>query len=140
MVSKVWCENSPSGTGRCPCGRALPVIEVMGRSDDVLMLPGAHGQPVAVLPLALESVIEEGTGVTQFQLLRRPDGELELRLGARPPGAAASPAACRDVLAGWLRRQGVARPLLHAGREPPLQQPGSGKLRRVVDLMAVPPA
>ncbi len=119
---------------RCACGCALPVIEVQGRADDTLELPGARGGRVALLPLALESVIEEGTGITRFQLLRRTDGVLELRLA---PGLGAPRSAferCARVLQAWFVHQGVKPPRLVQCREPPLQHPGSGKLRRVVDL------
>ena len=120
--------------GPCGCGGRFPVIEVQGRSDDGLALPVLHGGTVTLLPLALETVVEEGAGVAQFQLLLREDQALELRLPLQGSEARAAFDRCRRALRAWLQAQG-ARPLrLVLGAEAPLQQPGSGKLRRVVDL------
>lgn len=121
---------------RCACGNGLPVIEVQGRCDDVLLLPGLRRREVRLLPLVLETVIEEQAGITQFQLLRLADGTLELRLPADPGPAAF--ANCRRVLLAFLERQGASPPRVLAGHEPPLRQRGSGKLRRVVDLSRNP--
>lgn len=134
----------------CACGNRLPVIEVQGRADDALQLPGRHGGTVTLLPLVLETVLEEGAGITQFQLLRQPDGTLELRLGegdgagdasrcdpgdaARDTPREAAFARCRAVLLACFERQGALAPPLQLGPEPPLRQAGSGKLRRLVDL------
>lgn len=122
--------------GRCACGNPLPVIEVQGRSDDTLLLPGRDGRPVALLPLALETVLEEQAGVLQFQLLRHADGTLELRL---PAGAGPGDfARCRQALRAFIAHHGALCPALLDGQAPPAQQPGSGKLRRVLDLAAAP--
>jgi phenylacetate-coenzyme A ligase PaaK-like adenylate-forming protein len=120
----------------CPCGNPLPVIEVQGRSDDALSLPGRNGRPVTVLPLALESVIEEGCGITEFQLLHHTDGALELRLPSRGSTDLAAAARCREVLLAWLAEQGAKPPRLLLSHAAPQCQTGSGKLRRVIDLHA----
>ena len=118
--------------GPCPCGNPLPVIEVQGRSDDTLRLPGRAGHPVDLLPLALESVIEEQAGVLQFQLLRHADNTLELRLPAQIDEAGF--ARCRQALLAFTDHHGALRPAVVRGTAPPERQPGSGKLRRVHDL------
>lgn len=118
----------------CPCGCTLPVIEVQGRSDDVLELPGSGAHTVTVLPLALESVLEEDAGITHFQLVLRPDRSLELRLPGRGADTRRAFERGRRALAAHVARQG-ARPLrIVAGTDEPLREAGSGKLRRVVDL------
>ncbi len=121
---------------RCPCGSGFPVIEVQGRSDDTLVLPGPHGGSVSLLPLALETVVEEEAQVTQFQLIRRVDGALELRLAGHGGDARAAFERCRRALLAFLQRQGVETPRVVLGRQAPLRQRGSGKLRRVIDLQA----
>lgn len=124
----------------CSCGSLLPVIEVQGRSDDVLQLPGTGSRAVTVLPLALESVLEEDAGITQFQLLLRPDRSLELRLPAGGADRHRSFSRGRRALCAYLARQG-ARPLqVVAGTIEPQRQGGSGKLCRVVDLTGRPAA
>jgi phenylacetate-CoA ligase len=118
----------------CPCGAAFPAIGVQGRSDDALSLPGRHGDPVTLLPLVLESVIEEDAGVTRFQLLRRRDGVLEVRLPTEGGDQHAAFEACCRALQACFARQGVKPVRLCLGDEPPQRHAGSGKLRRVIDL------
>lgn len=120
----------------CPCGCSLPVIEVQGRADDTLLLPDRQGHPVTLLPLALETVIEEEARVTQFQLRQLPDGRLELRLQAEGDDARAAFERCSTALQGFLVRHGVHEPKIDYSAEA-LDRPGrSGKLRRV---LVIPP-
>jgi phenylacetate-CoA ligase len=115
----------------CACGCALPTIAVQGRADDVLHLPRQRGGTATLLPLVLETVLEEVAGVSQFQLLCRPGDMLELRL---TPTGSASFARCRNALRACLAQHGVEPLRLVQGRQAPQRQRGSGKLRRVVDL------
>jgi len=117
----------------CSCGCALPVIEVQGRADDALVLAGRHGGTVTLLPLAIETVIEESAGVTQFQLIRRPDGALELRLPLEGDAGRQAFERCRRELLAWFARQGVTAPRVVHGHGAPVRAAGSGKLRRVID-------
>lgn len=119
---------------RCACGSLWPVIEVQGRCDDTLLLPARRGGTVTLLPLALETAIEDGAQVAAFQLLQLNDGSLELRVEAAQPGRGAALQACRHALAAFLAAHGVARVAIACSNAAPLQQPGSGKVRRVVDL------
>ncbi|HSO44176.1 MAG TPA: phenylacetate--CoA ligase family protein, partial [Rhodoferax sp.] len=64
----------------CECGSALPVIEVLGRRDDAMVMAGRYGQPVTLLPLALTTVLEDEAGVFDFHLCQRDDRTLVLRL------------------------------------------------------------
>lgn len=68
----------------CTCGSALPAIRVEGRTDEVLVLPGAAGGPVTVLPLALGAVVEETPGVHRFQAIGRGPARLSLRIEEEP--------------------------------------------------------
>jgi phenylacetate-CoA ligase len=69
---------------RCGCGSALPVIEVRGRSDDVMQVPSQRkGETVSLLPMALCTVIEEECGVFDFQLRQHGPSTLVLRLPLR---------------------------------------------------------
>jgi phenylacetate-CoA ligase len=118
----------------CPCGGALPVIDVQGRGDDVLRLPGRHGGPVVLLPLALETVLEEDAGVAHFQLLLHADDALELRVADDGDADGAAFERCRRALQRYLAQQRVGRVAVTRGSSPPVLQKGSGKLRRVIDL------
>lgn len=120
----------------CPCGRSLPVIEVQGRGDDVLRLRGQGSAPAVLLPLALETILEEEAGVTRFQLLLHSDEWLELRLAPEDSHSARAFDRCRAALDRHLLRQGIRGMRVQRSACPPALQTGSGKLRRVVDLRA----
>jgi len=116
----------------CACGSAFSAIEVQGRSADTLTLHDTQRRAVTILPLALETAIEEGAQVTQFQVIGRPGGALELRL---EPGLADARAAfrrCHVAIDAFLAEHGVAPTRLAFSREAPLQSGRSGKLRRVI--------
>lgn len=121
----------------CACGSRFPAIEVQGRADDTLHLATAGGPPAVLLPLALETVIENASGVTQFQLLQLSETRLELRLAAADPAAAF--ARCAAALAGFLQRQGVSGVHIVHGRQRPQADALSGKLRRVMALAGSAP-
>lgn len=116
----------------CACGSPLPVIEVQGRSDDVLRLRAGRGPAVRLLPLALTTVLEAQGGVVDFRLVQTSTSALRLELG--PRHAAVDGRRARDALHAWLATQGlrevrvVVRPVagFAVGR--------SGKRRRVEAL------
>jgi phenylacetate-CoA ligase len=88
----------------CPCGRPLRTIAALeGRSDDVLHLPGAGGQPVAVHPHALRSPLAGFPAVAQYRVVHDAEGlhlELVLRPDADPDTPDRVAAALRDALTG----------------------------------------
>ena len=84
----------------CRCGSALPVIEVLGRCDDVLQLRGRGGAPVALLPLAVSTVLEDDAGVFDFRLEQTGAASLRLRVAAADP-------ACARQAGEVLRAQGA---------------------------------
>jgi phenylacetate-coenzyme A ligase PaaK-like adenylate-forming protein len=82
----------------CACGSSLPVIELQGRRDDALVMAGANGQPITLLPLALTTVLEDQAGVFDFHLRQRDDHTLVLRLALQGDEGKAVLARCRTVL------------------------------------------
>jgi phenylacetate-coenzyme A ligase PaaK-like adenylate-forming protein len=124
---------------RCSCGSAFPLIEVQGRADDTLRLHDAQHRPVTILPLALETAIEEGAHVTQFQALCGSDGDsIELRFETSVGDARAAFTQSRRALAAFLAHHGVSGTRISMSAAEPLRQRASGKLRRVVVLPAAP--
>ncbi|CAD5375068.1 Coenzyme F390 synthetase-like protein [Rubrivivax sp. A210] len=116
----------------CSCGNAFPVIEVQGRADHTLELPGRDGRAVTILPLALETAIEEEAGVTLFQVLDRGAAGIELRFEAGVADPRAAFAACRKVMLAFFARHGALPVRISQGKAPPRQQARSGKVRRVL--------
>lgn len=115
-------------TASCPCGSALPVIEVQGRADDVLTLEASDGHEVHLAPLALTTVLEDEAGVFDFQLCQRGPHSLRLDVygGGPHEGAAAA-------LRKFLREQGLGTTRVHSHSDRHEAERGrSGKQRRVV--------
>lgn len=118
----------------CRCGCRLPVIEVLGRCDDTLHLPGHAGRDVAVSPLALTTVLEDDADLFDFQLVQHARAELTLSVPQRGRPATESLRSARLALAAFLDQQGAVgvRIHCHAGRAARAER--SGKVLRVVAL------
>ena len=118
------------GATPCACGCAMPTLRVDGRRDDVLEFDGPGG-PVRLLPLALETVLEEHAGVFDFQLVGRDDRTLALRLPDGPTRVRQRDAA-RRALRGYLDANGLGGVALVDDDAAPARDAASGKLRRVL--------
>lgn len=116
----------------CPCGSAMPAIEVQGRHDDVLQIARPRAAPVKLMPLALATVLEDDALVNDFQLLQTGPCQLKMRIGAAERDRAR--AAC-TVLRGYLRRLHLDGVRVSLDAAPPRRDPVSGKLRRVVNTL-----
>ena len=116
----------------CECGSPLPVIEVEGRSDDLLVMAGRDGQPVTLLPLALTTVLEDEAGVFDFQLRQRDRHTLVLLLNLQGPQAADTAVRCRAALKRFAAAQGVTpfRIMVELGKSASAGR--SGKVQRIV--------
>ena len=126
------------GGERCPCGCALPVVQVQGRSDDAIVLPGADGAPVTLLPLALTTVLEDEAGVFDFELQQLGPGRLRLALGPRCAPDAALQRRCKAALTAFARRLGALPPAITVTRRTAAPANASGKVKRI--RAATPPA
>lgn len=128
----------------CPCGGYRPVIQVEGRRDDVLVLaPRRRGEPagaspagampaIRILPLAVETVIEEETHIHRFQLVQTAPDAVTLRLDiAEPADRRRAFARVEAVLARYFDEQGVAPVRFTFDPHPPECDPVSGKLRQI---------
>ena len=117
----------------CPCGNPLPAFQVAGRRDDVLQLAAADGRRIAIVPLAIASVVDGTPGVHRSQIVQTAPACLRVRLECEPGRDEA--AIWRDVVAN-LRAFLVAQELgdvevVH-GPEPPQQKAPFGKFRQVI--------
>ncbi len=119
----------------CGCGSSLPAIRVEGRKADVLYLRTPSGNNVAVLPLALGTVIEETRGIRRAQVIQTGPATLTVRLELT--GDAATPAP-EDVweqveqrLHTYLAAQGIPSVVIVRAPEVPQSNPISGKFRQV---------
>lgn len=117
----------------CECGSSLPVIEVEGRCDDMLVI-GRKPDRVHLLPLALCTVLEEEAGLFVFQL--RQQGPRDLLLSVPCSGRASEDqlARGRTVLAEFLSRHGAGGVRIQCRGGVAGVQGRSGKVQRVVAL------
>ncbi len=123
------------GRGRCDCGSDRPSLQVAGRRDDVLTMRGVGRRQVHVLPLAVETVLEDEAGICRFQLTQTASDRLTLRLeaGDERERALAFDRA-QAALLRFLASQGAQPVQLSLDPAPPRANPVSGKLRRICAL------
>ena len=119
-------------TAPCPCGSALPVVEVAGRRDEILCFRGPGGETIRVLPMAIATLVEEIPGVRSYQAIQRGPSTLILRI-EEVPGSdrrkVAEEVAVR--LRGYLSAQGSPWVAVETTEETPRRDPAGGKLRQV---------
>ncbi len=117
----------------CPCGSPLPTVSVEGRTNDVLTFESSDHAPVAVLPLALASVIEETPGVHRFQAIGTGPTSLRVRLETEPGAPPERVWDDVDVrIERFLQGLGAAGVTIEHAAEAPEPDARSGKLRQVV--------
>ena len=119
--------------GPCPCGSPLPGIQVEGRRDDVLHLRAETGGKVAILPMALCTVVEETSGVRSYQILQAGPSRIRLRV-EEVPGYDRN-GVCKDLavrLRTFLSAQGAASVEVEMTEERPVRNAAGGKLRQVI--------
>jgi phenylacetate-coenzyme A ligase PaaK-like adenylate-forming protein len=120
-------------TAPCACGCPFPAIEVDGRRDDILTLETGDGRVVALPPLAVATVVEEGAGVHRFQVVQTGRRTLRVRFETTP--GQRREAVWRAIAASlsvYLAQQGLEGIELRLDPEPPRADPVSGKLREVI--------
>ena len=120
----------------CPCGNRLPVIEVLGRTNDVLSFERADGTTVRLLPLALGTMIEETPGVHRFQAIKTAPATLSVRLeSANGADDTQVWTALTQRLYDYLSAQGLSTISIERDPEPPHADAVSGKYRQVWSQM-----
>jgi len=119
----------------CPCGSALPVIDVLGRCDDLLNLAGTQSRSVPLLPLALSTVLEEQAGLYDFMLEQTGPSALRLTVVSATTDAGAAAAAV-GVLQRFAADQGARPVSVAVCTAAALPRGRSGKLCRITVAQA----
>jgi phenylacetate-coenzyme A ligase PaaK-like adenylate-forming protein len=118
--------------GRCECGSPFPHFRVEGRTDEILSVPAADGTQIKLLPLALETVLEETPGLRRFQLIQTAPRRLSLRLEAEPSAEAATVwSAAEAQLRRYLAERGLVDIAIEHSAQAPRPNARGGKLRHV---------
>jgi phenylacetate-coenzyme A ligase PaaK-like adenylate-forming protein len=125
-------DSTTMATERCACGSAFPVLQVQGRRDDMLNVPGQAGGQVALLPLALSTVLEDEAGLFDFQLQQLGPSSLRLALGANADHSRVARERCRQVLRGFVLAQGGSDPSISICSSRAFKLGRSGKHQRIL--------
>lgn len=116
----------------CPCGNPLPAFRVAGRTDETMIFPARTAGNVAVLPMAIASVVEQVPGVLRYQIIQTAPDQLKVRLEVEPR---VEREAVWDVTAAGLQaffaNQGAVTIGVALASEAPQANPVSGKFRHV---------
>jgi phenylacetate-CoA ligase len=116
----------------CPCGSPFPVIDVIGRTDEILSFPVPQGGMVQILPLAIVTVAEETPGVYSCQIIQTEPLKLLVRLAVKETGEEQSVfEALRARLVTYLAAQGITNVTIEKAPEAPQLNLRSGKFRQV---------
>ena len=116
----------------CSCGSPFPVMDVIGRPDEILSLPAPQGGMVQILPLAIATVAEETPGVYSCQIIQTEPLKLRVRLAVKETGEEQSVwEALRGRLVSYLAAQGIPTVTIEKAPELPQLHPKSGKFRQV---------
>jgi putative adenylate-forming enzyme len=116
----------------CPCGRALPVVRVEGRRDEILSCQAPGGETIKFSPRALANVVGGTPGVRSYQVIQTAPEVLTVRLEV---GAGSDSSAVWERVASrfrdYLLAQGLPSVRVEKAEEPPRRDPVSGKFRNV---------
>ena len=95
---------------QCPCGRATRrILELTGRQEDILELPGPGGGVVPIHPNHFEETIEERREVARYQVVHRV-GAITVSVVERPGGGSDWPGELESALTARLRGLGADPP------------------------------
>ena len=122
----------------CACGSHLPVISVEGRSGDLMHVGNRDTGQASISGLALSTVLETVSGLTDFQLIQIAPCKLELRTGLPSASASEVLQQARGVLQSFLRSQGAKGVEIQCIGGRPRRRTRNGKAERVVALPATP--
>ena len=120
----------------CASGCRLPRISVDGRRDDIISLTRTSGAIVRLAPLAVETVVEEGAGISRFQVIRVDSRRLSVRFEA-PAGVSRDALWARVArsLRAYLAGHGLSDVVVSRDERAPVVDPRSGKFRQVLARM-----
>lgn len=109
----------------CPCGSRFPVIEVEGRTDDILEFNNGN---VKVPPLAVYVLLKEVPNVIRFQVVLKDNNHIELKLETSGDRETVANEAVKRFEA-FLREKGVS-PVITLSKDLPAPAL-SGKFRHI---------
>jgi phenylacetate-CoA ligase len=110
---------------QCPCGQATRrILELTGRQEDTLELPGVGGGVVPIHPNHFEETIEERREVARYQVVHRA-GAITVSVVERPGGGSDWTGELESTLTARLRALGADPPPVRVELVEELSRPGN---------------
>ncbi|MCR5794593.1 MAG: hypothetical protein K6G61_04510 [Solobacterium sp.] len=118
----------------CGCGDPSPWIELEGRTDDVTSFT-ENGKEIRIAPLSVYAVLKEVHDIRRFQVLVYADNRIVLRMEEKE-GTDRSEVfeQAKESLGRYLSSQGVQNVVYELSGELPMQDPGSGKFKHIINM------
>ncbi|AND42978.1 hypothetical protein A361_27785 (plasmid) [Cytobacillus oceanisediminis 2691] len=117
----------------CKCGRPFPVVQVEGRTDDILKFSTPNCQIIHILPMALKTIVEEIPGVRRFQLIQTAPDKLTVRLEVDEGNPRDQIwENVREALLDYFATQGLTNLSIEKSEELPQRHLKSGKYQHVL--------
>ena len=118
----------------CPCGNPSPWLELEGRTDDVTTFT-AGGKTIRIAPLSVYARLKEVHELRRFQVLVYAGNRVDMRIeeieGTDRKTAFEN---ARSALRDYLKTQGVDEISVTLLDETPMQDPGSGKYKHIINM------
>ncbi len=125
----------------CHCGSALPAIQVEGRRNQIMRFPASDGRLVAILPMAITTVLDMVPGLRRFQILQTDGRSISVRCELeRKASWKAVETRVRTELRRYLLKQGLPHVAVLVADETPQCDPRSGKFEQVQVRLDARPA
>lgn len=109
----------------CPCGNDRPWLEIEGRTDDILTFSNG----VRIAPLSVYAILKEVHGMKRFQLVKKSEDVLELRIISEDKQGAFNEASA--ALTKFLSERGINAEIILSDKEPSAN-PFSGKFKHII--------
>jgi phenylacetate-coenzyme A ligase PaaK-like adenylate-forming protein len=122
----------------CACSNPLPTMEIVGRNDDTLWLLSKNNKEVPILPLTLNTIIEENAREFCFQIIQSEPRKLSIRTeGDNVNSRHSAFERIRESLEQYFESLSILPMTLLHDSLPPERDAVSGKLNQVIKMKEV---
>jgi phenylacetate-coenzyme A ligase PaaK-like adenylate-forming protein len=122
----------------CACSNPLPTMQIVGRNDDTLWLLAKNNKEVPILPLTLNTIVEENAGELCFQIIQSEPRKLSIRTEGDDVNSRRSAfERIRESLEQYFESLGILPMTLLHDSLPPERDVVSGKLNQVIKIKEV---
>lgn len=114
---------------KCKCGKNAKYLEIEGRTDDILTFTTNTGEK-QIIPLAIDTVIENIPNVQLFELIKYPDNTIEIKLDCEKNKEELFEI-IKDSLNDYFNKQGIFDVSIVLSKQSPERTLKSGKFKKI---------